>query len=298
MAPSQSQAFLHPSQARSMQGAAAKPSPSMFSHLPAASSGSLYGRLSPLWRGVGEALPPSRACRLLGVIKVPQHLPVTALDNCVSTGPMLCLCLTVPICTSRYLPLLWTLKDGLAMAWIPTPSACVFARQVRVGQRDGYDAGATLARDVPFSALYWSSLEPIRRAMLPSNARASQAQIMTANFVAGTVGGGLAAAVTTPLDVVKTRLQVKLAAPVADLLQHAFPKRSSCSTALTTWPGRPSNWQSIGTHTCHPRFFKINTFTCRKMKFNQPAELAARVEAQLLYLCRWRRENPRLSCRP
>ncbi len=44
--------------------------------------------------------------------------------------------------------------------------------------------------------------------MLPSNARPSQAQIMTANFVAGTVGGGLAAAVTTPLDVVKTRLQV------------------------------------------------------------------------------------------
>ena len=72
----------------------------------------------------------------------------------------------------------------------------------------GLYAGATLARDVPFSALYWSGLEPIRRAMLPSNARPSQAQIMTANFVAGTVGGGLAAAVTTPLDVVKTRLQV------------------------------------------------------------------------------------------
>ena len=71
-----------------------------------------------------------------------------------------------------------------------------------------WSAGATLARDVPFSALYWSGLEPIRRAMLPSNTRASQAQIMTANFVAGTVGGGLAAAVTTPLDVVKTRLQV------------------------------------------------------------------------------------------
>ncbi len=93
-------------------------------------------------------------------------------------------------------------------------------------KQDGGDAGATLARDVPFSALYWSSLEPIRRAMLPSNARPSQAQIMTANFVAGTVGGGLAAAVTTPLDVVKTRLQVNIAASVADL-RHAFPKRPS-----------------------------------------------------------------------
>ena len=115
-----------------------------------------------------------------------------------------------------------------------------------MGKRDGGDAGATLARDVPFSALYWSSLEPIRHALLPADALPSQAQIMTANFVAGTMGGGLAAAVTTPLDVVKTRLQVKLAAPVADL-RHALFKRPSSYTALKTWPGRPSNWQIIGT---------------------------------------------------
>ena len=47
------QAFLHPSQASNAAATGAKAAPSMFSHLPAASSGSLYGRVSPLWRGVG-----------------------------------------------------------------------------------------------------------------------------------------------------------------------------------------------------------------------------------------------------
>jgi len=89
--------------------------------------------------------------------------------------------------------------------------------------------GATLARDVPFSALYWQLLEPIRHAMLPaedpgsgggssspsgggggagSPAAATRRQIIVANLVAGSTAGAIAAAVTTPLDVVKTRAQL------------------------------------------------------------------------------------------
>lgn len=109
--------------------------------------------------------------------------------------------------------------------------------------------GATLARDVPFSALYWQLLEPIRAAMLPSPQHAlgqqqqlqhqhpqavstnsdqvsrggsvgansvhtasgqpaSRRQIIVANLVAGSTAGAVAAAVTTPLDVVKTRAQL------------------------------------------------------------------------------------------
>ena len=70
--------------------------------------------------------------------------------------------------------------------------------------------GATLARDVPFSAIYWGLLEPIRGSLLPADGTsATKSQTLTANLIAGTLAGGSAAAVTTPLDVVKTRAQLE-----------------------------------------------------------------------------------------
>lgn len=69
--------------------------------------------------------------------------------------------------------------------------------------------GATLVRDVPFSAIYWQLLEPIRHSLLPPpGQQASRQQILSANLVAGSAAGAVAAAATTPLDVVKTRTQL------------------------------------------------------------------------------------------
>ncbi|XP_015889388.3 mitochondrial carrier protein MTM1 [Ziziphus jujuba] len=70
--------------------------------------------------------------------------------------------------------------------------------------------GAQLARDVPFSAICWSTLEPIRRRFLDMvGDKASLPIIFGANFSAGFAAGTLAAAFTCPLDVARTRRQIE-----------------------------------------------------------------------------------------
>ena len=72
----------------------------------------------------------------------------------------------------------------------------------------------TLARDVPYSALYWFALERLRddlsargEAVAGRNLNANER--LGVNFASGVVAGGGVAALTTPLDVVKTRVQIR-----------------------------------------------------------------------------------------
>ncbi|XP_027350182.1 mitochondrial carrier protein MTM1 isoform X2 [Abrus precatorius] len=70
--------------------------------------------------------------------------------------------------------------------------------------------GAQLSRDVPFSAICWSTLEPVRKSILGMvGDGASAATVLGANFSAGFVAGTLASAATCPLDVAKTRRQIE-----------------------------------------------------------------------------------------
>ncbi|KAK8521230.1 hypothetical protein V6N12_005140 [Hibiscus sabdariffa] len=70
--------------------------------------------------------------------------------------------------------------------------------------------GAQLARDVPFSGICWSTLEPIRRKLLGLVGEESNVlTVLGANFSSGFFAGSLAAAATCPLDVAKTRRQIE-----------------------------------------------------------------------------------------
>lgn len=70
--------------------------------------------------------------------------------------------------------------------------------------------GAQLARDVPFSAIFWGTLEQIRRRLLSLMGNEVNAtSILSANFYAGFVAGSLAAAFTCPLDVARTRRHIE-----------------------------------------------------------------------------------------
>ena len=84
--------------------------------------------------------------------------------------------------------------------------------------------GATLARDLPFSGIYWMGVEFLKTEMMASveAGKVSNCNVsvknapFAVNFAAGALSGMFAAVVTTPFDVVKTYQQVQLGESVCE----------------------------------------------------------------------------------
>ncbi|XP_043911188.1 solute carrier family 25 member 39-like isoform X2 [Protopterus annectens] len=68
--------------------------------------------------------------------------------------------------------------------------------------------GPTILRDVPFSAIYWFNYELVKK-WLCQQQKVHDATFMM-NFTAGAISGMVAAVLTLPFDVVKTKRQIQL----------------------------------------------------------------------------------------
>eukprot|EP01132_Coremiostelium_polycephalum_P001201 gene1201-1514_t len=92
----------------------------------------------------------------------------------------------------------------------------------------------TLLRDVPFSAIYWSGYELIKDKIMRSknkNHTRHNPPTFFTSFIAGATSGTIAAIVTTPIDVVKTRIQMTVQ---QQQLQGLSTSSSSFKTTTTT----------------------------------------------------------------
>ena len=115
-----------------------------------------------------------------------------------TTARMVAACMTSPI---------ELIRTRMQSATTGTSMWMTFQQAVK---RGGYGSllnglGATLARDVPFSAIYWTSYEKLQQRLHTTEYEWTRTQRA---FVCGAVSGALAATVTTPFDVVKTLQQV------------------------------------------------------------------------------------------
>ncbi|XP_029363542.1 mitochondrial glutathione transporter SLC25A39 isoform X1 [Echeneis naucrates] len=94
----------------------------------------------------------------------------------------------------------------------------------------------TVLRDVPFSALYWFNYELVK-AQLCEQSGVTQAKF-SISFTAGAVSGAIAAILTLPFDVVKTRRQIQLGE--MDTLGVSLKRTTS------TWHIMKEIWAELG----------------------------------------------------
>ena len=78
--------------------------------------------------------------------------------------------------------------------------------------------GATLARDLPYVAIYWCTYDSMRGLLRADAADRSPSRRVALSFLSGVVAGTVAATLVTPADVIKTQIQVRPNASVWTVL--------------------------------------------------------------------------------
>lgn len=136
--------------------------------------------------------------------------------------------------------------------------------------------GATLARDIPFSAMYWYGIEtskPVLDSMFTME-NASKKKVTVA-LIAGVVAGTFATVATHPFDVVKTRAQVAMYSTSASTHHVDGRPMSSLQMLQRIWANEGLRGVTSG---LSPRIAKvapacaimISSYEAAKIAFNLP----------------------------
>uniref|UniRef100_A0A7E4UN84 Solute carrier family 25 member 40 n=1 Tax=Panagrellus redivivus TaxID=6233 RepID=A0A7E4UN84_PANRE len=104
---------------------------------------------------------------------------------------------------------------------------------VKTIRNDGYIAlwrglGPTILRDIPFSALYWTTFEALKKEFMRYFNR--DRTDFAISFTCGAISGTVAAVVTLPFDVIKTHRQITLGevqTKEASSLRKQFQERAT-----------------------------------------------------------------------
>ncbi|XP_071943559.1 electrogenic aspartate/glutamate antiporter SLC25A12, mitochondrial-like [Antedon mediterranea] len=108
-------------------------------------------------------------------------------------------------------------------------------------------ARACFLRDIPFSALYFTSYAHFKKYFADENGHNSPLSLLTA----ATISGAPAASLVTPADVIKTRLQV-----VARSGQTTYAGVFDCARKIWAEEGGTAFWKGAGARVCRssPQF--------------------------------------------
>lgn len=110
-------------------------------------------------------------------------------------------------------------------------------------------AAACILRDVPFSAIYFPAYAACKEYLV--NREGTGGMTASNLMLAGSAAGVPAAFLTTPMDVIKTRLQVKTRAD-----EVAYSGIRDCATKIFNQEGFTAFWKGSGMRVCRssPQF--------------------------------------------